>query len=74
MRHRYDYFVRVHDELLRTEGSLDAFSRGYERFGFTVTPEGGITYREWAPGAQEAYLIGDFSKRSAEGPSPRTAL
>lgn len=51
---------------MRTEGSLDSFSRGYERFGFTVTPEGCITYREWAPGAREAYLTGDFSTREQE--------
>lgn len=44
------------------EGSLDAFSRGYEQFGFTIEADG-IRYREWAPGAIEASLIGDFSKQ-----------
>lgn len=44
-----------------TEGGLDKFSRGYERFGFLVAPDGTITYREWAPNALRAYLIGDFN-------------
>ena len=34
-----------------TEGGLDKFSKGYERFGFTVAQDGTITYREWAPNA-----------------------
>lgn len=28
--------------------------------GFTKTDKG-ITYREWAPAAQQAYLFGDFN-------------
>ena len=44
-----------------TEGGLDQFSRGYERFGFTVGPDGTIAYREWAPNALKAFLIGDFN-------------
>ena len=43
------------------EGGLDAFSRGYERFGFNEQPDGAIRYAEWAPGAVAAALIGDFS-------------
>jgi 1,4-alpha-glucan branching enzyme len=44
--------------------TLDEFSRGYEKFGFTCENGKGqiTTYREWAPNAKEAYLIGDFSK------------
>lgn len=30
--------------------------------GFTIDDQGGVTYREWAPGATEARLIGDFSE------------
>ncbi|KAK3100930.1 alpha-1,4-glucan branching enzyme, partial [Teratosphaeriaceae sp. CCFEE 6253] len=44
-----------------TEGGLEKFSRGYERFGFTVAADHTITYREWAPNALRAYLIGDFN-------------
>jgi 1,4-alpha-glucan branching enzyme len=37
--------------------------QGYETFGFNVKENGDILYREWAPSATEAHLIGDFSKR-----------
>ena len=40
---------------------LEKFSRGYETMGFTVAKDGTITYREWAPGASSANLIGEFS-------------
>ncbi|KAF3025702.1 alpha-1,4-glucan branching enzyme [Neopestalotiopsis sp. 37M] len=44
-----------------TEGGVEKFSRGTEKFGFIVGKDNEITYREWAPGATEAYLIGDFN-------------
>lgn len=36
-------------------------NQGYEKFGFNVRSNGDIVYREWAPNAAEAYLVGDFS-------------
>lgn len=42
------------------------YKQGYERFGLTVNERGDITYREWAPNAVEAHLIGDFSTRATE--------
>ncbi|PGH16532.1 1,4-alpha-glucan-branching enzyme [Helicocarpus griseus UAMH5409] len=44
-----------------TEGGLEKFSRGYERFGFNVKDNGDIEYREWAPNVVDAHLIGDFN-------------
>lgn len=35
--------------------------QGYEKFGLNVTENGEIVYREWAPNAVQAHLIGDFS-------------
>ncbi|GFP98544.1 1 4-alpha-glucan-branching enzyme [Phtheirospermum japonicum] len=43
------------------EASLEEFAQGYLKFGFN-REEGGIVYREWAPAAQEAEVIGDFNK------------
>lgn len=37
-------------------------TQGYEKFGFNINDNGDITYREWAPNAVEAHLIGDFSE------------
>lgn len=42
------------------EGSLEEFAQGYLKYGFSREPDG-IVYREWAPAAQEAQLIGDFN-------------
>jgi 1,4-alpha-glucan branching enzyme len=61
LRHRYKLaqdWIKTIDE---TEGGLEKFSRGYERFGFHVLGNNDITYEEWAPNALRAYLIGDFS-------------
>ncbi|CAK3854879.1 1,4-alpha-glucan-branching enzyme [Lecanosticta acicola] len=45
----------------KNEGGLETFSRGYEKFGFNVLPDNTIVYREWAPFALRAFLIGDFN-------------
>lgn len=37
------------------------FFQGYEIFGLNAQPNGDIKYREWAPNAVEASLVGDFS-------------
>ncbi|CAN4123087.1 unnamed protein product [Withania somnifera] len=42
------------------EGALEEFSLGYLKFGFNKE-EGCVVYREWAPSAQEAEVIGDFN-------------
>ncbi|KEH36310.1 starch branching enzyme I [Medicago truncatula] len=42
------------------EGGLEEFAKGYLKFGFN-REEDGIVYREWAPAAQEAQIIGDFN-------------
>jgi len=60
MLRRYDKFLSVLKIINDYEGGLEAFSRGYEQFGF-ITEAHGIRYREWAPGVKEARLIGEFS-------------
>ncbi|KZF20603.1 glycoside hydrolase family 13 protein [Xylona heveae TC161] len=61
LRHRFsraqDWIKQIND----TEGGLEKFSRGYEHFGFNVKDNGDIVYREWAPNAVQANLIGDFN-------------
>ncbi|PKA62389.1 1,4-alpha-glucan-branching enzyme 2-2, chloroplastic/amyloplastic [Apostasia shenzhenica] len=58
--YRYSQYKNMRELIDKHEGGLDAFSRGYEKFGFTRS-EAGVTYREWAPGAKSASLIGDFN-------------
>lgn len=60
----FDYRVEQYKKTLMNiemyEGSLENFSKGYTMFGF-VRENGCIVYREWAPGAIAAQLIGDFN-------------
>ncbi|KAI7765038.1 hypothetical protein LZL87_005751 [Fusarium oxysporum] len=52
-----DWIKTIND----TEGGLEKFSRGTEKFGFNVNANNNIIYREWAPNATAAFLIGDFN-------------
>ena len=45
--------------LLKEHSSLRDFASGHLYFGFHKTKEGWY-YREWAPGAQQVFLTGDF--------------
>ncbi|KAG9003353.1 alpha-1,4-glucan branching enzyme [Tulasnella sp. JGI-2019a] len=58
---RYDEYARWKADIQKNEGGWDKFTKGYEKLGFTVAKDGSITYREWAPNAKEANLIGDFN-------------
>ena len=62
--HRHDLFRQWKDTIDSVEGGYDQFTKGYLKFGLNVSPDGTVTYREWAPNAKEAVLIGDFSKPS----------
>ncbi|KAK6779441.1 hypothetical protein RDI58_021625 [Solanum bulbocastanum] len=62
--YRYSQYKKMREAIDKYEGGLEAFSRGYEQMGFTRSATG-ITYREWAPGAQSAALIGDFNNWDA---------
>ncbi|CAM8931061.1 unnamed protein product [Rhodiola kirilowii] len=58
--YRYGQYKKLRESIDKFEGGLEAFSRGYEKMGFTKSANG-VTYREWAPGALSAALIGDFN-------------
>lgn len=58
--YRYRHYKKMREAIDKNEGGLELFSRGYEKFGF-IRSDTGVTYREWAPGAKSAALIGDFN-------------
>ncbi|KAI9136711.1 glycoside hydrolase [Paraphysoderma sedebokerense] len=58
---RFQKFKIWMDIFLKNEGGLFNFASSYNRMGFTTLPDGTIVYREYAPAAKEAYLIGDFN-------------
>jgi len=57
---RMQNYKKKKKELLGKNSSLVDFANGYNYFGFHRT-ENGWVYREWAPGADEMYLTGDFN-------------
>lgn len=59
---RFDKFATWKDTIEKSEDGYDAFSKGYLKFGLNAARDGTITYREWAPNAVTAHLVGDFSQ------------
>ncbi|KAL3254935.1 hypothetical protein ABHI18_008634, partial [Aspergillus niger] len=49
LKQRFQFVESWVKTINETEGGLDKFSRGYERYGLNVNANGDITYREWAP-------------------------
>ena len=56
---RMDRYEAKKKQLLKKGGRLTDFANGHEFYGFHKTPDGWV-YREWAPGADQLYLSGDF--------------
>ncbi|KAF7176696.1 hypothetical protein CNMCM7691_003709 [Aspergillus felis] len=61
MLYRFGLVENWIQRINENEGGLEKFSKGYEKYGFNVNAKGDITYREWAPNAVRAYLVGDFN-------------
>lgn len=59
---RYALFKDFIEKIEKGDGSLDKFSKAYENYGIFIDDKNQVTCREWAPGAHEVYLTGDFSK------------
>lgn len=60
LQYRFNKYFQQKQAFEKYEGSLEEFSKGYLKYGFNR--EGNdIVYREWAPAAREAQLIGDFN-------------
>ena len=43
------------------EGGIDKMALGHEYFGAHVGPDNTFIMRQWAPGAVEMWLMGDFN-------------
>ena len=57
---RMEAYKRTKKNILQKGQTLSNFANGYLFFGFHQTEEGWF-YREWAPGADQLYLTGDFN-------------
>ncbi|KIJ69977.1 glycoside hydrolase family 13 protein [Hydnomerulius pinastri MD-312] len=58
---RQKRFQEWKDAIFKHEGGYEKFTKGYDVMGLTVKDDGTVVYREWAPGAKEANLIGEFN-------------
>ncbi|GHJ87900.1 hypothetical protein NliqN6_4302 [Naganishia liquefaciens] len=61
IQHRFSQYEGMKRQIEQSEGGYEKFSRGWEQRGFKVDGKGGVVYREWAPGAVGARLIGEFN-------------
>ncbi|RKP09697.1 glycogen branching enzyme [Thamnocephalis sphaerospora] len=66
LRKRYATCQAWITRLNECEGGLEQFSRAYEHFGLHRQPDNSIIYREYAPGAIRASLIGEFNNWDVE--------
>ena len=57
---RMTLYRETKKKLLGKDGTLTDFANAHHFFGFHHT-ENGWYYREWAPGADQLYLMGDFN-------------
>jgi len=60
VRRRADAVARVEAELTASAGDLVRFARGHEHFGMHRQGDRWV-FREWAPGADAIFVIGDIS-------------
>ena len=58
---RMDLYHKTRKELLEKNKDIVNFASGADYFGFHRTNDGWV-YREWAPGAEKMYLMGDMNK------------
>jgi 1,4-alpha-glucan branching enzyme len=64
LRHRLEHYRAARERIEAEGGLLGQASRAHEYFGFHRGEAGsrpGLWYREWAPGAEGLFLIGDFN-------------
>uniref|UniRef100_A0A5K3EQ55 1,4-alpha-glucan branching enzyme n=1 Tax=Mesocestoides corti TaxID=53468 RepID=A0A5K3EQ55_MESCO len=60
IKRRYKCF-EDYQRWIESVGGMESFTQGYKRFGIHVEPDGTVRCLEWAPGAREMYLRGDFN-------------
>ena len=60
LKRRIDKYTLNKKALLGKYPTFKAFANGYLFYGFHLVKDGWY-YREWAPGAEELHLIGDFN-------------
>lgn len=61
IRRRYALFKDYLERIETGDNNLNKFTMGYNTFGIHINEDNSVTAKEWAPGAQELFLTGDFN-------------
>lgn len=61
IRRRYALFKDYLERIETGDNNLNKFSTAYNTFGIHFNEDNSVTAKEWAPGAQELFLTGDFN-------------
>eukprot|EP00184_Porphyridium_aerugineum_P004089 CAMPEP_0184694400 /NCGR_PEP_ID=MMETSP0313-20130426/2380_1 /TAXON_ID=2792 /ORGANISM="Porphyridium aerugineum, Strain SAG 1380-2" /LENGTH=757 /DNA_ID=CAMNT_0027152691 /DNA_START=83 /DNA_END=2356 /DNA_ORIENTATION=- len=62
LRHRYHEYLAKKKAIEEAEGSIAEFAQGYKKLGFVRQQDPpGLLVTEWAPGAAQVFLFGDFN-------------
>ena len=62
IRRRYGLFQGILNKIEKDETSFDKFTKSYETYGIHVDSSNNVDVLEWAPGAKNVYIYGDFSE------------
>ncbi|KAI9482837.1 MAG: 1,4-alpha-glucan-branching enzyme GBE1 [Benjaminiella poitrasii] len=60
LRERYAMFQK-YDDVIKNSLGYEDFTKGYNYYGLNVQTDNSVIYREWAPNAVTASLVGDFN-------------
>uniref|UniRef100_A0A1Y1MHR5 1,4-alpha-glucan branching enzyme n=3 Tax=Photinus pyralis TaxID=7054 RepID=A0A1Y1MHR5_PHOPY len=60
-RRRYACFKDAIDKINESGGGIGEFTQAYKSFGVNVQPDNSVVCREWAPGARQLFLAGEFN-------------
>nr|XP_023024879.1 1,4-alpha-glucan-branching enzyme [Leptinotarsa decemlineata] len=61
IRRRYACFKDFLESIEENGGGLENFTKAYTYYGLNVQPDNSIICREWAPGAKQIFLTGEFN-------------
>ncbi|KAL0267822.1 UNVERIFIED_CONTAM: hypothetical protein PYX00_009975 [Menopon gallinae] len=66
IKRRWGVFKTYLDKINECEGGLDRFTRSYSQYGMVFNDDNSVTCKEWAPGAKQLYLMGEFNNWNKE--------
>ncbi|KAF5284607.1 hypothetical protein FQA39_LY16965 [Lamprigera yunnana] len=61
IRRRYACFKDAVNKIDESGGGLKEFTQGYRYYGVNIQQDNSILCREWAPGAKQLFLTGEFN-------------